>query len=185
MVRRIDLLALACLLAGLYGALHNQVSYTVSPAYFHAIKFEQFDIPAGLRNRLGAACVGFLASWWMGAIVGGVVILAGLVVLRGEGFVRGVLRAFGVVVGTAVLAGLAALAFGWAAIPAGPESSANLFTKGWRVEDHGALYRAMVLHTASYWGGAVGGVAGCVYIVWRRLLGGMATEGTQGTEGRM
>ena len=47
------LLIVACLTAGVYGALHNQISYTVSPDYFHAFKFHQFGIPEGLRGRLG------------------------------------------------------------------------------------------------------------------------------------
>ena len=39
------LLAAGCIISGLYGAFHNQISYTVSPDYFHAFKFDQFGIP--------------------------------------------------------------------------------------------------------------------------------------------
>jgi hypothetical protein len=52
------LLAAGCLVSGAYGALHDQLSYTVSPDYFHPLKFDQFSIPSHLHNRAGAAPVG-------------------------------------------------------------------------------------------------------------------------------
>ena len=39
------LFVLACLFAGIYGALHNQISYSVAPEYFTQFKFIQFQIP--------------------------------------------------------------------------------------------------------------------------------------------
>src|SRR5258708_14664894 len=72
------LLVSGCLIAGSYGALHNQISYTVSPEYFHAFKFGQFGIPNELRGRVGAAIVGWRASWWMGLIIGMPILLVGL-----------------------------------------------------------------------------------------------------------
>jgi hypothetical protein len=59
------LLGAGCLISGLYGALHNQISYSVSPDYFDAYKFIQFDVPVTLRDRVGASIVGWQASWWM------------------------------------------------------------------------------------------------------------------------
>ena len=55
------LLAAACIVAGVYGALHNQISYSVSPEYFFAFKFHQFGIPEHLQNRIGASIVGCTA----------------------------------------------------------------------------------------------------------------------------
>ncbi len=34
----------AILLSGLYGIIHDQISYTVSPEYFTKFKFQQFGI---------------------------------------------------------------------------------------------------------------------------------------------
>lgn len=69
---------IACLLAGLFGTIHNQVSYTISPDYFHGFKFHQFRIPPTYQNRIGAAIVGWLASWWMGIPLGLILSLVGL-----------------------------------------------------------------------------------------------------------
>ena len=33
---------IAVLLAGIYGMLHDQVTYSISPEYFTVFKFEQF-----------------------------------------------------------------------------------------------------------------------------------------------
>lgn len=79
---RLPLLVIAaCLVAALYGLVHNQVSYTLGPSYFHDFKFQQFGLPGWLENRLGASWVGILASWWMGALIG---LIIGLVCLQAK-----------------------------------------------------------------------------------------------------
>ncbi len=103
------LLLAGCLVAGLYGALHNQISYTVSPDYFHALKFHQFGIPSSLQGRMGAALVGFLASWWMGLFIGVPVLIVGLILPGWKAYGSRCLVAFAVVAGTALVVGLAAL----------------------------------------------------------------------------
>ena len=56
----------AAILAGAYGALHDQISYSLSIEYFTKFKFLQFNIPWAYRMpRTGASVVGFLATWWM------------------------------------------------------------------------------------------------------------------------
>ena len=61
----------AMLAAGLFGVLHDQISYTVSDEYFTKFKFIQFGLrDAFLSERVQVALVGFLASWWMGIPLG-------------------------------------------------------------------------------------------------------------------
>ena len=64
------LLAAACVVSGVYGAVHDRLSYTVSPDDFHRLVFHQFRIPVGLHTRAGAALVGWHATWWMGLFIG-------------------------------------------------------------------------------------------------------------------
>lgn len=62
---------LTILAAGVFGALHNQISYTVSSEYFTRFKFVQFGlVDSDLPARVRASIVGVLASWWMGIPVG-------------------------------------------------------------------------------------------------------------------
>lgn len=64
----LSLLLLTPLITGLYGVLHDQVTYTIAPEYFTKFKFYQFHIEEfiGKQERIGAAIVGFEATWWMG-----------------------------------------------------------------------------------------------------------------------
>jgi hypothetical protein len=157
------LLAAACLVAGLYGALHNQVSYTVSPDYFHALKFDQFHIPEDLHGRVGASVVGCHASWWMGGLIGVPVLLVALIMPGWKRYVASSLTAFVVVAGTAFVVGLAALAWACCTITQ-PEVSASRI-----VADPLAFTRARFMHDFSYQGGFLGIVTGSLYLIVARV----------------
>ncbi|MCB9880455.1 MAG: hypothetical protein H6832_18765 [Planctomycetes bacterium] len=67
-------IVVGALLGGGYGAIHDQVSWSISPEYFTKFKFEQFAwADLGLEPRLAASWIGFLATWWAGAIAAYVV----------------------------------------------------------------------------------------------------------------
>ena len=59
-------LVIAIIIAGIHGAIHDQISFTFSEEYFTRFKFIQFNLSWAYESpRLGAALVGFLAAWWM------------------------------------------------------------------------------------------------------------------------
>jgi hypothetical protein len=59
------------LAAGLFGIVHDEISYSVSNEYFTKFKFIQFHLlDTNLPDRFRASEVGFLASWWMGTPLG-------------------------------------------------------------------------------------------------------------------
>jgi hypothetical protein len=148
------LLGIAALSAALFGAVHNQLSYSVGPSYFEALKFPQFGIPADMSARLGAALVGAKASWWMGLLVGLPAFVYGLAAVpRSETYFAAGLGAIGLVVVLATFAALLGLVGGIAAdatglldpfltLPEGPVRSEFL--------------RAGFMHDASYVAGALG-----------------------------
>jgi len=69
--RSILFVILAALAAGLYGVLHDQISYTISPEYFTHIKFKQFAwLQVEFGNRTNVGLIGFVATCWFGAICG-------------------------------------------------------------------------------------------------------------------
>jgi hypothetical protein len=160
------LLFAACLTAGLYGALHNQISYTVSPDYFHAFKFHQFGIPEALRGRVGASIVGWHASWWMGLLIGVPVLLVGLILPGWEVYLRRCLIAFAVVAVTALVVGLGALVYACVTFSEAAEPG-DWFPAG--VADRVAFARAGTMHNFSYLGGFLGIVTGSVYLIVRRV----------------
>jgi hypothetical protein len=69
--RSISIVILAALSAGLYGAIHDQISYTISPEYYTHIKFKQFAwLHVDLGTRANVGLIGFVATCWFGAICG-------------------------------------------------------------------------------------------------------------------
>lgn len=155
-------LAFACILAGAYGAVHDQISYTIAPSYYHDFKFIQFAIDPTLRNRLGASIVGWNASWWMGILIGSPIYIAGLFVRGISEFCRAYVRSAILVVSTAMLIGLAALAFSFVLID---EQHLPLWMAGRSVEDPVAFARAGTMHNYSYLGGFIGLIAGVVLMI--------------------
>ncbi|MBN1149739.1 hypothetical protein JXA84_00775 [candidate division WOR-3 bacterium] len=72
------------LIAGIYGMLHDQFTYTVSREYYTKFKFIQLGLTKNgetltYPERLGVAKVGFLATWWTGIPIGVLLRFTGLV----------------------------------------------------------------------------------------------------------
>lgn len=64
------ILAASPIVAGLYGILHDQITYTLAPEYYTHFKYPQFRISEHLQNRVGVGIVGFMATWWVGLLLG-------------------------------------------------------------------------------------------------------------------
>lgn len=61
------MITVAVVVAGIYGIVHDQITYTISPEYFTKLKFDQFHYAdIGLSDRVFVAAIGFLATWWVG-----------------------------------------------------------------------------------------------------------------------
>ena len=156
------LMGAACLLAGIYGAVHNQISYSVAPGYFHEFKFVQFRIPLEAQNRLGAGAVGIAASWWMGLVIGVPIYLVAIFAKYPRQTAQIFLKAALLVVAVTLAAGLAALIYGFATITL---ESLPTWMTGRRVSDPVAFARAGMMHNNSYLGGVIGLVAASVFAV--------------------
>ena len=67
----IPFILIGSVIASIYGVIHDQISYSISPEYFTAFKFNQFSYADfSLSDRLYVAIIGVLATWWFGAISG-------------------------------------------------------------------------------------------------------------------
>lgn len=160
------LLAFACLLAGLYGVLHNQVSYRISPGYFHEFKFIQFYTPSYLEDWLGAAVIGWKASWWMGLIIGTPIYLLCLFVRGNAAFIGTFMLAAISVIASALLVGIAALIYAY--LSYSPDHL-PIWMEGREVADPVAFARAGTMHNAAYLGGLIGMVIGCGVAISRAI----------------
>ncbi len=106
------------LVAGLYGVVHDQLTYTISPEYYTKFKFIQFgmwdlDGEAHLPNpRTCVAVVGFLATWWVGVFIGFVQGLNGLMHADASTMARCVKRSIIITLVVTLFTGLVGLAYG-------------------------------------------------------------------------
>jgi hypothetical protein len=111
------IVVLSVVIAGLYGMIHNQISYTISPEYFTKFKFWQFRQfglnDSALPERVRASLVGFLASWWMGIPIGLLVGAAGFIHQDHRRMLRVTLWSMLVTVGFTLLFGLGGLLYGY------------------------------------------------------------------------
>lgn len=160
------LVVIACLFAGFYGILHDQVSYTVSPDYFQHLKFEQFRINTGLHPRVGAAQVGWAATWWMGLLVGPLLVLLSLLSPGFGHYVGTAVRGFCVAIGVAAICGLLGLII---ALVLPMEGILAGYTPPEGVQDREAFMEIGTMHNASYLGGLIGLVIAGVYVVMRSV----------------
>ena len=151
----IRLAALGALVASVYGALHDQVSYTISPEYFTKLKFDQFAYANfGGPPRVFVAEVGVLATWWVGMIAGWSLGRVGFAdpstAARGD-----VRRAFAIVVGVAVASGAVGALLGSVAAR-GDLTSWSEWRESLGLRDVPAFGIVAYLHWASYLGGLLG-----------------------------
>lgn len=161
----LPLMLMSCLVAAVFGAAHNQVSYTLGAEYFTRFKFRQFGLgPPETPPRLAAAQIGVLASWWMGLVIGLPVLLLALIDNAAR-FVGHWRRAIAVTIGLSVLCALA----GAVAAPSvvTPELAARIVPAG--VQDQTGFLRAAGMHEGSYLGGVLGLVAALVLIIIQSL----------------
>ena len=171
------LFLLACVLPGVYGAIHNQISYSISPEYFTKYKFEQFQIAAALPPRFGAAVVGWKASWFMGLLIGVFLLPAGMVLLPGvRRYFLSMLVVMAVVLATTIVVAAGGLVLATWTLDA---SNCGEFSRyGNAIDNDLAFARAGALHNASYLGGGLGILTGAItiYIMAIRSLAPAAKD---------
>ncbi len=150
------------LIAGLFGIVHDQITYTISPEYFTQMKFDQFKAwDFGFPRRVFVAEIGFLATWWVGLIAGWFLARIALGKFHSPGK-----RVTSAMVMMIVITAI----FGFIGGIVGPVFYENQF--GWRqslyeigVTDVTAFSRVASIHLGSYVGALVGWILMMVSLV--------------------
>jgi hypothetical protein len=107
-------LAAAVAVAGVFGIVHDQISYSVSSEYFTKFKFRQFRLlDASVPERLRAAEVGFLASWWMGVPLGLLTGVAGFIHPTAKQMRKALFLSLLLIAGFTLMFALAGLVYGF------------------------------------------------------------------------
>lgn len=163
-------IVLSAIMGGLYGILHDQLTYTISPEYYTKFKFYQFRLmDAGNEAifpnpRVQVSIVGFLATWWMGLLIGLILGLVGLIHTNHKQMLRVTLGAIVVTMVIAFMTGLVGLAYG----------KLHLASTGvdWWLPDNLIDRKNFIavgsMHNFSYLGGLLGLITGIVYSVMQK-----------------
>jgi hypothetical protein len=154
---------ISILLAGLYGILHDQVTYTIAPEYFTKFKYVQFGFEPQWfgGHRQTVAVIGFLATWWTGIFIGLGLGLTALIFRDHKTMRKAIQKAIIITLGFASATGVFGFFYG-----------KFILTKTgvdwWLPEnlvDKNAFITVGSIHNFSYLGGLLGLVAGIYYLV--------------------
>lgn len=168
----ITLIALP-VIAGVYGALHDQLSFTIAPEYFTRFKYDQFGFEPEWfgGHRSTVAVIGFIATWWVGLLLA--LFIGGAALLQPDALAmeRAVMRATGITLAAALMCALGGAAYGWWFIAEPPP--------GWYlpevVKDEHAFLTVGSMHNASYGGAVLGLTLALTDMEWRRIRRRMST----------
>jgi hypothetical protein len=147
---------IGALVAGAFGTVHDQVTYTISPEYFTRMKFSQFAYADfGFPPRVFVVEIGFLASWWVGFFVGWFLGRVAVPRFGADEAKRRVYHGFAITFGCATAGALLGWAIGNALAAKPPAAIADV---AWAlgVRDLAAFTRVACIHYGSYGGAALG-----------------------------
>jgi len=151
------------ILAGVYGVLHDQVTYSISPEYFTRLKFSQFHYANfGLPPRLFVAEIGFLATWWVGFMAAWFMTRITVPTFPAAIITRHTIHGFLIIFTCAFPAAIVGYVL---SLFHGPDYSAweeTASTLG--ILDLPNFVRVAYIHNAGYLGGLIGLVAAILYL---------------------
>jgi hypothetical protein len=153
------LLILGPLVAGTYGALHDQVAYSVSPEFFTKFRFGIFNIAPDTNPRWGAAVVGFKNTWQVGLILGGILSLAGMIQYDWQRMLKYTIHAFLIALFSAFILSLIGLVIG---------TGETEISSGLNIIDKESFLSVVRMNNFSKMGGVIGMLLGLFYHVFRR-----------------
>jgi hypothetical protein len=157
--------AIGGIVAGLYGVLHDQATYTISPEYFTKLKFQQFAYADfGLGDRVFVGTIGFLATWWVGFLAAWFLGIRYIPHQRRSKAYGQIWHGFLCVVGCALVCGACGFAYGLWRGPDADYSSWNFACGRYAIADTWSFVRVAYVHNASYFGGLLGLVVALVVI---------------------
>jgi hypothetical protein len=166
------MLGIACLgalIAGCYGILHDQITYSISPEYFTKLKSAQFDYADfGFPIRVFVGEIGFLATWWVGAFSGWFLARIALPAWPVRVAFLKCLAGFGIVFVLAASAALAGYCLGLC--HSGDYSYWRDLCQSLDIRDIPAFVRVAYIHNGGYLGGLVGLVIALVVVFCQRKL---------------
>ncbi len=158
---------MAIVIASIYGVLHDQVTYSISPEYYTKFKFIQFNLADAFaaqhmtQPRSAVVIVGILATWWMGLSIGIVVALFALFFKEPATMFPSAMQALGLVVAVAIISAAIGGLYGHYQLA---KTGVNWWLPG-QLVDKPAFITVGAIHNASYIGGVVGLIFAALFLL--------------------
>ncbi len=153
------------LIAGAYGVLHDQVTFSLRPEYFTKFKVYQFGYQdAAEPGRWVAAKIGFQASWWVGLFAGWFLGRAAIPKASLRVAAPLCLRAVGLMLGVTFAFGIGGWCWARWRLDEGRVAAWAQALRGFEVDDVRAFAEVGYVHNASYLGALLGLVAAVVWV---------------------
>jgi len=144
-------------IAGVYGMIHDQLTFSISPEYFTKVKFKQFHYAdLGLGNRAFVANIGFLATCGVGFVAAWFLARRFIPNQPRAIAYRQIRNGFVCALIFGMLFGVIGFIYGFWRGP-----NADYFAWEWAVQKYGikdkwSFVRVAYIHNASYLGGLAG-----------------------------
>jgi hypothetical protein len=154
---------ISCIIAGIYGIVHDQITYSISEEYFTKFKFIQFGFHQieYLSNREIVTIIGFFATWWMGLIIGTILGLTGLIFSDHKQMRKMIVKAITITIAVSIISGFAGYLIGKFYLS---ETGVS-----WWMPDNLEHKRDFItvgsIHNFSYLGGVLGLLTGISYMI--------------------
>ena len=166
----------AILMAAMYGIIHDQVTYSISPEYYTKFKFPQFGMEGNISPRLGATYVGIMATWWMGIPIGLMLGFTGLIHKDNKTMFRVTIKAFLVTIMVALLTGFTGLAYGSLILARQPIENLEYWLIPDDIHDLKHFIAVGSMHNFSYAGGLIGLVLGVFFSIRQKRKNSLVTN---------
>jgi hypothetical protein len=165
---------IGAIIAGGYGMIHDQITYSLSEEYFTKMKFIQFQkANFGLPVRVFVSEIGFLATWWVGLISGWFIARITVPVWPRKVVLRLCLKGFGIMIAVTFLAGV--IGYGLSLFRKPGNTELDQVGEILGIVDTVHFVQVAYIHMAGYIGGLAGLVPAIYYIL--KFTGVRLTEG--------
>lgn len=105
---------LTSILAGIFGALNNQITYLLSPEFYTKSLFPQFGfVEYGLSTpKTTAAIIGVWSTWWVGLLIGIIISFTSLIHLTSFLMIREIRKSLLIIISSVIFFGFLGYLFG-------------------------------------------------------------------------
>ena len=157
------------LLSGLYGIIHDQITYSISIEYFTKFKFYQFGLmdqgnEAIFTNpRYQVSIIGFMATWWLGIPIGILLGIEGLRYKKAKDMFSATFKAILITILVAVLGGIIGFAYGHFYLINRPIEEFSTWYIPNNITDLNSFIEVGTIHNFSYVSGIIGLLVALIY----------------------